>query len=119
MSSQSSSVYDDPVECFEKLNLDDSFNETKFNDANQQIENKKENNQTEDKNDYLEDYFKIDNQHRLSSKWCIWFSKLSKTQGTDDYESKLKIIGKFQTIEQFWTLFSYLKRPHEFVSFQK
>lgn len=32
----------------------------------------------------------------------------------DDYESKLKVVGKFETCEQFWTLYSYLKRPHEF-----
>lgn len=38
----------------------------------------------------------------------------SKTQTVDDYESKLKVVGKFETCEQFWSLYSYLKRPHEF-----
>lgn len=42
----------------------------------------------------------------------LYFEIRSKAQGSDDFESKLKIIGSFQTIEQFWTLFSWLKRPN-------
>ena len=88
MSSQSS-VYDDPVECFDKLSLDDSFNGTNTSSCNlvaasqrstaDKADKDKSNNEAptdSDKNDYSEEYFNIREQHRLENKWTIWFSKL-------------------------------------------
>ena len=88
MSSQSS-VYDDPVECFDKLSLDDSFNGTNTSACNlvaaalQSTDDKTDKDKSDpdapsdyDKNDYSEEYFNIGEQHRLENKWTIWFSKL-------------------------------------------
>lgn len=88
MSSQSS-VYDDPVECFDKLSLDDSFNGTTTScnliaassqqSTDDQIDKDKSSNNApsdSDKNDYSEEYFNTEDQHRLQHTWTIWFSKL-------------------------------------------
>lgn len=83
MSSQSS-VYDDPVECFDKLSLDDSFNGTNTCNlvaAGQSMDDKNDKDKNDapsdsDKKDYSEEYFNLREQHRLENKWTIWFSKL-------------------------------------------
>lgn len=79
MSSQSS-IYDDPVESFDKLNLDDQLNDSNKSDnqatAKHDEENSKSTSSSDNKEDYLEDFFNINNQHRLENKYCIWFSKL-------------------------------------------
>ena len=83
MSSQSS-VYDDPVECFDKLSLDGSFNGTNLVAASQQsadnkIDKDKSHNDApsgSDKNDYSEEYLYTLEQHPLQHTWTIWFSKL-------------------------------------------
>lgn len=79
MSSQSSSdVYDDPVECFDKLEPNESLNCTNQTGDEQANDDKQNDpNLSElDREGYLEDYFKTENQHRLQSKWTIWYSKL-------------------------------------------
>lgn len=82
MSSQSS-VYDDSVDCFDKLDLNDSFNGTNScvnTNSDKTNDNPNDNSNDDpvelDKDGYLEDYFKIENQHKLQSQWTIWYSKL-------------------------------------------
>lgn len=62
-------------------------------------------------------FWRLNSGRTSSARTCYWSPRSprrSKTQTVDDYESKLKVVGKFETCEQFWTLYSYLKRPHEF-----
>jgi translation initiation factor 4E len=46
--------------------------------------------------------------HRLETDWTIWFDKKSKTKDVP-FEDLLVEVGRFQTIEQFWEYFRWLK----------
>lgn len=54
-------------------------------------------------------------QHRLQSQYCLWYSRRSPGQGKQNhnFDQNLKLIGRFGSCEQFWSLYSHLVKPGE------
>jgi hypothetical protein len=52
------------------------------------------------------------NDHPLQTAWAFWYDKkqTKKTDGTE-FRNKLHKIGSFDTVESFWKLYLFLKRP--------
>ena len=57
-------------------------------------------------------------QHRLQSQYCLWYSRRSPGQGKQNhnFDQNLKLIGRFGSCEQFWSLYSHLVKPGELPS---
>jgi len=53
------------------------------------------------------------NQQPLASEWA--FHLFTKHQGssTEKYENNISLLGSFDTIEGFWSIYSHLKRPND------
>ena len=52
--------------------------------------------------------------HPLQTAWSFWFDKKQskgKSANTTEYKSNLQKLGTFDTVEGFWKLYCYLKRP--------
>ncbi|KAI9047310.1 hypothetical protein LZ554_008757 [Drepanopeziza brunnea f. sp. 'monogermtubi'] len=51
-------------------------------------------------------------EHNLRHSWALWFRPpISKSNGFVDYEKTLHPVAQFDTMEEFFTLYSHLKRP--------
>lgn len=48
----------------------------------------------------------------LKSKWTFYTLNKSRQRSYDKYEDMVQDIGSFQTIEEFWGIYSHLKRPN-------
>ncbi|GJJ11110.1 hypothetical protein Clacol_005341 [Clathrus columnatus] len=49
--------------------------------------------------------------HPLRYTWTFWFRQQRTPNKTLDYESGIKRIGSFASIESFWSLFTHLQQP--------
>lgn len=51
--------------------------------------------------------------HPLQTSWSFWYDKKPSKRSTDpaDYRSQLVKVGSFGTVESFWKMYSYMKRP--------
>ncbi|EEU44359.1 uncharacterized protein NECHADRAFT_36044 [Fusarium vanettenii 77-13-4] len=50
--------------------------------------------------------------HQLMEPWTFWYRPpISKAHGFIEYEKTLHEIATVRTVEEFWEIFSYLKRP--------
>jgi len=54
-----------------------------------------------------------DGHHPLRYPWTLWFMHRAPGEKITDYEAAIKNIGTFATIEEFWALYSHLRRPNE------
>jgi len=54
-----------------------------------------------------------DGQHPLRYPWTLWFMHRAPGEKITDYEAAIKKIGTFTTVEEFWALYSHLRRPNE------
>ncbi|KAF9963737.1 Eukaryotic translation initiation factor 4E type 2 [Modicella reniformis] len=51
--------------------------------------------------------------HPLHFNWVFWFMHRSPGSKILNYESSMKKIATFGSVEDFWAVYSHLKRPHE------
>ncbi|KAG0088607.1 Eukaryotic translation initiation factor 4E type 2 [Podila epicladia] len=51
--------------------------------------------------------------HPLRFNWVFWFMHRSPGSKILNYESSMKKVATFGSIEDFWGVYSHLKRPHE------
>ena len=51
--------------------------------------------------------------HRLQYTYCIWYSRRTpgKLTNAQTYDQNLQIIATFSSVEEFWSIQSYLIRP--------
>ncbi|KAI9301446.1 translation initiation factor eIF 4e-like domain-containing protein [Cunninghamella echinulata] len=52
-------------------------------------------------------------QHLLHYSWVFWFMHRSPGSKITNYEGNMKQISTFSSVEEFWAVYSHLKRPHE------
>jgi len=52
-------------------------------------------------------------EHKLQSQYCLWYSTRGYGKQSHDFNQNLKPIGKFGSVEQFWSLYAHLVRPGE------
>lgn len=51
-------------------------------------------------------------EQKLQYPYAFWFSKrYTKPASATNYESSIKLIGSFSSVEQFWAYYSYMVRP--------
>ncbi|XP_057337797.1 eukaryotic translation initiation factor 4E type 2 [Microplitis mediator] len=56
------------------------------------------------------------NENRLQYGYTLWYSRRSVGKQSDRrYAENLKFIGRFGSVEQFWSLYSHLSRPSELI----
>ena len=52
--------------------------------------------------------------HPLQTPWSLYYQQPNPDDANnEDYASSIHKIGKFDTVEDFWTYYSHLKRPNE------
>ncbi|KAG0207927.1 Eukaryotic translation initiation factor 4E type 2 [Mortierella sp. NVP41] len=51
--------------------------------------------------------------HPLHFNWVFWFMHRAPGSKILNYESSMKKIATFGSVEDFWAVYSHLKRPHE------
>ncbi|KAF9113647.1 Eukaryotic translation initiation factor 4E type 2 [Mortierella sp. AM989] len=51
--------------------------------------------------------------HPLHFNWVFWFMHRAPGSKILNYESSMKKIGTFGSVEDFWAVYSHLRRPHE------
>eukprot|EP01036_Dinobryon_divergens_P057857 gene57857-77206_t len=50
--------------------------------------------------------------HSLQTSWAFWYDKKQhRKQQSDEFRASLHKLGSFDTVESFWKMFVYLKRP--------
>jgi translation initiation factor 4E len=56
---------------------------------------------------------KEDGEHPLQSAWAFWYDKKAsyRLQDSSEFRGRLVKLGSFDTIESFWKLYLYIKRP--------
>lgn len=55
---------------------------------------------------------KCEGDHPLQTPWAFWYDKKqSKKTDTAEFKGQLHKLGSFDTVEGFWKLYCYLKRP--------
>lgn len=54
-------------------------------------------------------------EHPLQYTYCFWFSKRppGKNHDTATFEKNMKVAGTFSSVEQFWSLYTHMKRVTE------
>ena len=57
-----------------------------------------------------------DGHHRLQSQYCLWYSRRNPGKQSHNFDQNLKLIGRFGTCEQFWSLYSHLVKPGDLAS---
>ncbi|KAG0052273.1 Eukaryotic translation initiation factor 4E type 2 [Gryganskiella cystojenkinii] len=51
--------------------------------------------------------------HPLHFNWVFWFMHRAPGSKITNYESSMKKIATFGSVEDFWAVYSHLRRPHE------
>ncbi|XP_016332567.1 eukaryotic translation initiation factor 4E-1A-like [Sinocyclocheilus anshuiensis] len=57
----------------------------------------------------LEDYIK----HPLQNRWALWFFKNDKSK---TWQANLRLISKFDTVEDFWALYNHIQLSSNLIS---
>jgi Eukaryotic initiation factor 4E len=53
-------------------------------------------------------------QTPIQNRYCFWYKqKGSKQTTTEDYESSIKQLASFQTVEHFWRIYNHLQRADQ------
>ncbi|KAG2218083.1 hypothetical protein INT45_004832 [Circinella minor] len=53
------------------------------------------------------------NEHPLHYTWVFWFMHRLPKAKIKDYEGSMKRIASFSSIEEFWAVYSHLRRPSD------
>ena len=57
-----------------------------------------------------------ESHHRLQTQYCLWYSRRSPGKQNHNFDQNLKLIGRFGSCEQFWSLYSHLVKPGDLAS---
>ncbi|TPX49793.1 hypothetical protein SeMB42_g00601 [Synchytrium endobioticum] len=57
-----------------------------------------------------------DGRHLLKTPFVLWFMHREPGRRVENYESAMIKVGAFATVEEFWGLYSRLKRPNDLPS---
>jgi len=55
-------------------------------------------------------------EHKLQSQYCLWYSRRGPGKQNHNFDQNLKLIGRFGTCEQFWSLYSHMVKPGDLAS---
>ncbi|KAK8807181.1 hypothetical protein WA158_003940 [Blastocystis sp. Blastoise] len=69
---------------------------------------KKENNTSAD---VKEEKVEKEGEHKLETSWSFWYDRKIMRGEQKEYKNNLKLLGTFDTIEDFWRYYVHLRRP--------
>ena len=49
----------------------------------------------------------------IQNRYCFWYKQKHTKTTTEDYESSIKQLASFQTVEHFWRIYNHMHRAHE------
>ena len=52
-------------------------------------------------------------EKKLENKFVFWYHIINNTPSDQDYKAQIKKLAKFDTLENFWAIFQYLKKPDD------
>jgi len=52
-------------------------------------------------------------EKKLENKFVFWYHIISNTASDQDYQAQIKKLAQFDTLENFWAIFQYLKKPDD------
>ena len=52
-------------------------------------------------------------EKKLENKFVFWYHIISNTTSDQDYQAQIKKLAQFDTLENFWAIFQYLKKPDD------
>ena len=50
---------------------------------------------------------------KLANKFVFWYHIIDATSD-QDYQAQIKKLAQFETLEDFWSIFQYLKKPDDY-----
>ncbi|XP_028402164.1 eukaryotic translation initiation factor 4E type 2-like [Dendronephthya gigantea] len=95
---------------FEALNLEDSQNSDSGEEAAFDEQN---NGEESDQKEKVKPLVIGEGEHQLQFPYALWFSKRPPGKQQFNYEDNIKLVGKFASVEQFWSLYIWLVHPSE------
>nr|CAG4635672.1 EOG090X0BMA [Artemia franciscana] len=54
-----------------------------------------------------------DGEQRLQYEYGLWFSRRGQGKQAQSYDQQLKLVGRFASVEQFWSYYSHISRPSQ------
>ena len=54
--------------------------------------------------------------HNLQFQWVFWHMNRASGSKITDYNSEIKKLAEISTVEEFWAVYSRLKRPSELLN---
>ena len=52
-------------------------------------------------------------EKKFENKFVFWYHIISNTTSDQDYQAQIKKLAQFDTLENFWAIFQYLKKPDD------
>ena len=52
-------------------------------------------------------------EKKLENKFVFWYHIINNTPSDQDYKAQIKKLAQFDTLENFWAIFQYLKKPDD------
>jgi translation initiation factor 4E len=52
-------------------------------------------------------------EKKLENKFVLWYHIINNTPSDQDYKAQIKKLAQFDTLENFWAIFQYLKKPDD------
>ena len=52
-------------------------------------------------------------EKKLQNKFVFWYHIINNTPSDQDYKAQIKKLAQFDTLENFWAIFQYLKKPDD------
>jgi len=52
-------------------------------------------------------------EKKLENKFVFWYHIISNATSDQDYQAQIKKLAQFDTLENFWAIFQYLKKPDD------
>ena len=52
-------------------------------------------------------------EKKLENKFVFWYHIINNIPSDQDYKAQIKKLAQFDTLENFWAIFQYLKKPDD------
>jgi Eukaryotic initiation factor 4E len=49
----------------------------------------------------------------IQNRYCFWYKQKGAKLSSEDYESSIKQLASFQTVEHFWRIYNHLHRAEQ------